>query len=74
MLEEDEEEEEANSPGLLLDEREKGPGRPSSVEENGRSTKNTWTKLNHCKGCHLVTPFLSPGSSRSTLSDSGPFR
>lgn len=35
MLEEDEEEEEeeeASNPGLLLDERENGPGKPSSME------------------------------------------
>ena len=34
MLEEEEEdEEEASNPGLLLDEREKGPGKLSSIEQ-----------------------------------------
>lgn len=32
LEEEDEEEEEASNPGLLLDERENGPGKLSSVE------------------------------------------
>lgn len=42
MLEEEEEEEQeedASSPGLLLDEREKGPGKPSSLEVNRTESK-----------------------------------
>lgn len=40
MLEdEDEEEEEASSPGLLLDERENGPGKLSSMESEKRGMK-----------------------------------
>lgn len=56
LEEEEEEEEEANNPGPLLDERENGPGKPSSTEAQRIKGKYTNTQKDYiCGGLVNVT-------------------